>query len=130
MLVIDASAAFAYALSPGGYEPLLQHAPIAPALMWSEALSALHETQWRGDEDADVTAAAIERLLTAPIERIASRELYAETRRVSLMLRWAKTYDAEYLALARLHDCRLLSLDIKLHRGARGLAVLIGPADL
>jgi predicted nucleic acid-binding protein len=130
MLAVDASAAYAYALSRDGYGRLREHGPVAPALMWSEALSALHETQWRGEEDADIVLAAIERLLAAPIERIASRELYAEARRVSGMLGWAKTYNAEYLALARLYDCCLLSLDIKLRRGARGMVTVIGPEEL
>jgi|SRR5947209_8657613 len=130
MLVIDASVAFRYAVSVGGYDSLTPHGPIAPPLMWSEALSSLHEAHWRGEASAELTVAAIDRLLVAPIERDVAPDLYAEARRVAMMLGWAKTYDAEYVALARLRDCPLVSVDARLQRGAGHLARIIAPADL
>jgi predicted nucleic acid-binding protein len=130
MLVVDASAAFVYALADDGFEALRKHDPIAPPLMWSETLSALHETHWRGDEDDDIIRGAIALLVEAPIVRVASRELYVEARRVAMMFGWAKTYDAEYIALTRLHDCRLVSVDARLRRRAGHIVSIIAPADL
>jgi predicted nucleic acid-binding protein len=43
---------------------------------------------------------------------------------------WAKTYDAEYVALAKLLDCRLLTVDGRLRRGADRLGFVITPAEL
>lgn len=45
-------------------------------------------------------------------------------------LGWAKTYDAEYLALASLLGCRVVTLDARLRRGAGRLGYVIGPGEL
>ena len=43
---------------------------------------------------------------------------------------WAKTYDAEYVALAQILDCRLVTLDGALRRGADRLGFVVTPAEL
>lgn len=43
---------------------------------------------------------------------------------------WAKTYEAEYLALAQLLDCRFVTLDARLHRGAARLGFVVSAAEL
>ena len=45
-------------------------------------------------------------------------------------LGWAKTYDAEYVALAQHLDCPLLTIDARLARGAGRVVSIVGPADL
>ncbi|MGI8829736.1 MAG: hypothetical protein ACR2I5_08225 [Candidatus Limnocylindria bacterium] len=45
-------------------------------------------------------------------------------------LGWAKTYDAEYVALAQLLGCRLLTRDDRLRRGAARVLECIGPSEL
>jgi hypothetical protein len=45
-------------------------------------------------------------------------------------LGWAKTYDANYVALARILDCRLVTLDARLRRGTARLGFVIGPTEL
>ncbi|TMM12296.1 MAG: type II toxin-antitoxin system VapC family toxin [Actinobacteria bacterium] len=45
-------------------------------------------------------------------------------------LGWAKTYDAEYLALASLLRCQLVTIDARLHRGAARLGLVVAPTDL
>jgi predicted nucleic acid-binding protein len=45
-------------------------------------------------------------------------------------LGWAKTYDAEYLALARLLHCPLLTINARLARGGAGEARIMAPAEL
>jgi hypothetical protein len=58
----------------------------------------------------------------------------AEHRRRSLQvataLGWAKSYDAEYVALAQALACPLLTVDARLIRGAGHLIETIGPAAL
>lgn len=41
-----------------------------------------------------------------------------------------RTYDAEYLALASLLKCRLVTLNGRLRRGADSLGFVIGPEEL
>ena len=41
--------------------------------------------------------------------------------------RWARTYDAEYVALAHLLSSRLLTLDARLRRTASRLVEVLGP---
>ena len=53
-----------------------------------------------------------------------------EAWRIADRLGWAKTYNAEYLALARLLRCRLLTTDAKLKASGSEVAKVIGPTDL
>jgi predicted nucleic acid-binding protein len=90
----------------------------------------LHEALWRGADSSDLTEATRDRLFAGPISRNEPPKLYTEAWHVAEELGWAKTYDAEYVALARLLDCRLLTVDRRLHRGAGRLVEVIGPSDL
>ena len=130
LLVIDASVALSAALTRDGFMRLADHDLVAPPLMWSEAVSTLREHAWRGDVSTDQADRSLQSLLAAPIRRRAPRALHAESWRIAGELGWAKTYDAEYVALARLLDCRLLTRDARLRRGAARLVDAIGPADL
>jgi predicted nucleic acid-binding protein len=50
--------------------------------------------------------------------------------RIAQALGWAKSYDAEYVALAEALACPLLTIDVRLIRSAGSLVELIGPAAL
>ena len=130
MLVIDASVALSAALTRDGFDRLAHHDLIAPPLMWSEAVSTLREHAWRGDISAAQATASLSALMAAPIRKRAPRALHAEAGRIAEQLGWAKTYDAEYVALARLSGCRLLTRDDRLRRGAARVIESIGPSQL
>lgn len=130
MLVVDASAALQAAGSRDGFAALGQHELVAPPLMWSEAMSVLRETLWRGAAGSDLVLATRDRLLSAPVERRTSEALYIEAWRVAERLGWAKTYDAEYIALALSLNSPLLTIDERLRRGAGHIIEIIGRADL
>ena len=68
--------------------------------------------------------------MKAPIRRRRPPRLHREAWKVADELGWAKTYDAEYVALARILRCPLLTIDARLKRGASRLVRVVGPADL
>lgn len=73
---------------------------------------------------------AFARLLSAPVTRREPRRLRREAWLIADNLGWAKIYDAEYVALARILDCRLFTVDDRLRRGAARIVEIVGPRDL
>lgn len=69
-------------------------------------------------------------LTAAPVRKRDHRRLLSEAWRIADELGWAKTYDAEYVALASLLDARLVTLDGRLRRGAERLGFVVTPAEL
>lgn len=130
MYVVDASVAFSACAGSDGFEEFGGAALAAPALMWSEARSVIHELAWRGEIDLEDAARTRDRLEACPVARKAPAALGAEAWRIADELGFAKTYDAEYLALARLTECRVVTLDQRLRRGADRLGLVVTPAEL
>ena len=130
MLVVDASVVLNACLSVSGFEPLGMERLVAPPLLWSEASSALHELQWRRSISTELVGTARERLRSGRVEVRRHSGLIDEAWRVADELGWAKTYDAEYVALARLLRCRLLTVDERLRRTAARVVDVIGPTEL
>jgi predicted nucleic acid-binding protein len=130
MLVVDASTVVTACLSASGFAPLRAHDLVAPPILWSEALSALHEMGWRRAISRELAGAARDRLVAAPMTMRRPKRLLDEAWWVSDRLGLAKTYDAEYIALGRLLRCPLVTLDGRLHRRAVGIVEVVGPADV
>lgn len=103
---------------------------VAPPLLWSETTSALHELAYRGEVEARAVTTAIASIDGLRIERRGHPQLHVEASRLASRLGWAKTYDAEYVALASLTSSPLLTRDARLRRGASGLITVLAPADL
>lgn len=128
MLAIDASVAVEACFGRFSLERL--RTLLAPQLLWSEARSTIHELGWRGvvtQEEAQAAHAVLEEL---PVEPREHADLGRESWRIADSLGWARTYDAEYVALASLLGCRLLTVDGRLRRGADRLGFVIGPLEL
>lgn len=128
--VVDASVAVTACLAADGFSTLPDDDLVAPGLMWSEARSALHVLVWRGALEPAKGESAHETLASCPVRAVERADLGLEAWRIATDLGWAKTYDAEYIALARLLDCRLITLDGRLHRGAAGLGLVVAPDEL
>lgn len=130
LLVVDASVVITACLAEAGLEPIAHDDLVAPYLMWAEASSVLHELRWRRDISGELATIALDRLGGAPVSPRRPKGLVAEAWRIADRLGWAKTYDAEYLALARMLKCRLLTTDSKLKSAGSKIVDVIGPGDL
>lgn len=122
-LVVDANVVIDLVAAPGGFRKLRDQEAVAPPLLWPEVRSTLHVARWRGlleDEDA---ALALQALDSAPLRERRHRRLGTETWRIADSLGWAKTYDAEYLALASLLNVPLASFDRRMVRAAERLGI-------
>jgi predicted nucleic acid-binding protein len=130
MLVLDASVAIPASGSPDGFDVFGDDELFAPPLMWSEARSTIHEALWRGEVSRTYALRTVARLESGPIRARSHRKLGQVAWKLSDELGWAKTYDAEYLALAVHLDCRFVTLDARLRRGADRLGFVIDPREI
>jgi predicted nucleic acid-binding protein len=130
VLVVDSSAAVQACLAATGFRLFGDEDLVAPTLLWSEASSVIHELSWRREISQSLASTAFDALLAAPIAARAPQRLRREAWRVADELGWAKTYDAEYVALARILRCRLFTIDDRLRRGAGRIVEIVGPRDL
>ncbi len=129
-VVIDGSAAVNAALVADAFADWQAIALTAPTLLWSEAASSFSQLRWRGEITSAQAEAAIRRLLAAPITFVPSRDVIAEAVVLARELGWAKTYDAEYVVLARRLDAPLLTVDARLRAARVDRVMVIGPTDL
>jgi len=129
-LVVDAGVAVAASATPVGFARFRRFELMAPPLLWVEAVSALHAAMWRGELRRAQAEPTLERILGAPIRRSEPKALAREAWAVADEFGWAKTYDANYVALARMLRCRLVTLDARLRRGTARLGFVIGPTEL
>lgn len=132
MLVLDASVAIRILDAGANRGPIAASEQlVAPPLLFSEVPSALRQAVWRGARSPESVRPLLARLNDETVvERRGHPELVEAAWELAEQLGWAKTYDAEYVALASLLDCRLLTLDGRLRRGAGALGFVITPAEL
>ncbi len=118
MLVIDASLSVELSLDRAGdrASKILDDNGelIAPPLLWSEVPSVLHEMAFRGDISNALAELGLQRFMGGKLG-IAERrpdDLTATAWEIAEDFGRAKTYDSEYIALAKLHECYLVTLII------------------
>lgn len=129
MLVVDASVVVEASLGGRSLADLGDDL-VAPPLLWPEARSAIRQGYWRGAVALAQAQSARRALAQAPVSVREHTRLGEEAWRIAEELGWAKTYDAEYVALAGLLGCRLVTVDRRLRRGTDRLGYVVGPLEL
>jgi predicted nucleic acid-binding protein len=117
--VVDASAVLHLASArsevPGA------HKLLAPTLLRSQTLSALHEAVQRGEVPADVARDRLTRVGRMPIRLLGDGVLRRRAWEIADQLGWASTYNAEYIALTQLQADAFITLDADLARSVEGI---------
>jgi predicted nucleic acid-binding protein len=124
--VVDASAVLHLASSDA--EVSAEHELLAPTLLRSQTLSALHEAVHRGELPAEVARGQLKRIREMPIRLLGDAVLRRRAWDIAEQLGWASTYDAEYVALTQLQADALVTLDPKLAKSVEGI-VETAPID-
>jgi predicted nucleic acid-binding protein len=117
--VVDASAVLH--LASAGINVSGRHKLLAPTLLRSQTLSALHEAVQRGEIPPDIARDRLTRIGRMPIRLLGDAVLRRRAWELADQLGWASTYHAEYVALTQLQADALVTLDAELARSVEGI---------
>jgi predicted nucleic acid-binding protein len=106
------------------------HELLAPTLLRSQTLSALHEAVQRGELPADVARERLTRVGRMKIRLLGDAVLRRRAWELADQLGWASTYNAEYLALTQLQADAFVTLDAELARSVEGIVATASIAVL
>jgi predicted nucleic acid-binding protein len=117
--VVDTSAVLY--LANEGIEVSAAHKLLAPTLLRSQTLSALHEAVQRGEIPADVARDRLAHIRRMRIRLLGDAVLQRRAWDIADQLGWASTYTAEYVALTQLQADAFVTLDADLARSVEGI---------
>lgn len=117
-LVIDANVIVQLTLSGADLGGLARHDLIAPPIMASEVTSTLCEMTHRGEIPPEAARMAVADFARLPIHVERPEGFFERAWDLARQLGWAKSYDAEYVALALMTGSPLVTLDARMRRGA------------
>ena len=118
--VVDAGAVLKLA-GEKDFELPAAHELLAPTLVRSQTLSAMHEAVQRGELSADAALERLARVSKMPMRLLGDAVLRRLAWKLADQLGWAETYDAEYLALTQLQADAFVTLDKELARRAKAV---------
>ena len=129
-LVIDASAALFMAAAGVRLAAIGDYDLVAPPTSVRADLSVVQAALPRRTSGADRSALFM-RLEALPVRIVDDGSAHRrEAFDLARSLGWAKTYDAEYVVLARRLGCALLTTDARLERGAQRMVEVMRPTAL
>ena len=108
-------------LASEGFEVRPGHELLAPTLLRSQTLSALHEGVHQGRIAPEVALDQLTRIRALPIRLLGDAVLRRRAWDLADQLGWAETYDAEYLALTQLQADAFVTLNNDLARRVEGV---------
>jgi len=98
-----------------------EHELLAPTLLRSQTLSALHEAVHAGELTQDVAFDRLSRVQSIPIRLLGDAVLRRRAWKVADELGRPDTYDAEYVALTLLQADALVTVNAELARSVEGI---------
>ncbi|WP_043497725.1 type II toxin-antitoxin system VapC family toxin [Georgenia sp. SUBG003] len=107
-----------------------EHELLAPTLLRSQALSAMHEAVHAGELPSGVARARLDRVTRMPLRLLGDAVLRRRAWELADRLGWASTYDAEYVALTQLQADAFITLDAELARRVAGVVTTASLDDL
>jgi predicted nucleic acid-binding protein len=108
-------------LASEGIEVSAEHELLAPTLLRSQTLSALHEAVHASEIPPDVALDRLTRIWGMPIRLLGDAVLRRRAWDLAEQLGWASTYDAEYVAVTQLQADAFVTLDAELARRVEGI---------
>jgi len=120
--VVDAGAVLQ--ISSEGLDDFGEHRLLAPTLLRSQVLSALHEAVHKGRLEPDVAMSRRDHIRRMPIRLLGDAVLQRRAWEIADRLGWSKTYDAEYIALTQLQADAFITTDLDLASKVAGLVPL------
>jgi indolepyruvate ferredoxin oxidoreductase alpha subunit len=108
-------------IAAGEVEVAAGHTLVAPALVRSQALSALYEAARRGEISAAEGVERVTRINSLKVRFLGDKVLQRTAWRVAAQLGWETTYDAEFVALTQLQADAFVTSDADLARAVSGI---------
>lgn len=96
---------------------------LAPLWLLAECTSVLTETAYRQEVPVRQARGLVERVVRMPVRLVHAPPIYPRAFDIARSLRWAKAYDALYLAAAEHESAELLTVDRRLCDAARSLGI-------
>lgn len=112
-------------LASADFEVSSQDELLAPTLLRSQTLSALHEAVARGEITAAVARDRLGRIGRMRIRLLGDAVLRRRAWDLADRLGWATTYDAEYIALTQLQADAFVTLDLELATRVQGVVEVV-----
>ena len=115
-------------IAAGEIEVAAEHKLVAPTLVRSQALAALHESARRGEISGADGIERVTRINSLKVRFLGDKVLQRQAWRIADELGWESTYDAEYVALTKLQADAFITSNPDLARAAAGI-VETAPID-
>jgi predicted nucleic acid-binding protein len=117
--VVDAGAVIQ--LISEGFAVSKEHELLAPTLLRSQVLSALHEAVVNGELSAEMGLERHEQISKLNVRLLGDAVLRRRAWRIADELGWEPTYTAEYVALTQLQADAFITMDLALARRLEGV---------